>query len=460
MAELYNTLSVCPTCLRDVRAQIVERDGEAVMLKRCPEHGRFQVVLSAYGQLWDWLRRFHDVLHPHDAPPRETPVLVPVTMRCNLGCPFCLMFAGDRPYHEPTLEELAQRFARYRRQRISIFGGEPTMREDLPRIIQLVQESGNAAVLLTNGLKMEDLDYCRRLRRAGPFEVYMTFDGFGEAAATALRGRPVAAIRQVALANLDRLGIPVFLSVTIGAGLNDHQLSRVVDFAVATPIIRGIYFRSCVALGRHSPPEHFMRSDQMIDALSEQTGGRIDHDGVMRFLAMFIALQPLLGIQRCWSEFYYAIFRRPGGGYTTVGEVLDLDGIFPRLERYASHWKAGRRAAALASLGAMLPTLLRSGHLRELVNIVGSVLFVGLGRRFGLGASQHAMANRTILLGFNELCNCNTFDLERFPFCPSRTVEEDGQVLSFCESNLNRQRRWQNSECQASEMMVAPLRLG
>ena len=38
---LRETFSVCPVCLKKVKAQVVERDGKVMILKECSEHGSF-----------------------------------------------------------------------------------------------------------------------------------------------------------------------------------------------------------------------------------------------------------------------------------------------------------------------------------------------------------------------------------------------------------------------------------
>lgn len=460
MKEYYRTRSVCPVCLDDVSARVVQKNGAAVMQKECPKHGAFEIVLCSYGDDWDWLRTFHDSVHPKNRRPREVFVLLAPTVRCNLLCPFCFMFAGNRPYREPTLDDLSKYFENHRHERIIVFGGEPTVREDLPEIMHRIRKSGNVPVLQSNGIRLADKEYVQFLKQAGLVEVFMTFDGFEDSTTQTLRGEPIADIRLEALKTLEQLNIPVFLSVTVGKGLNEHELSKIIDFATENPGIRGVYFRSCVPMGRNSPPENFIRSDEMLDRLAEQTGDRINFGNVLKFLALFNALQIYLNMERCWTEFYYVVFRRPGGGYQTISEILNLEAIMPNLKSFSSLRKKGRKGLATLYLLLCIPKVIRWNRLGAMLNIVRSFLNVAFHRRFGLGASQKYVTSATVMLGFNEICSANNLDQDKFPHCPTRTYDEDGHLVSFCENNLKRQRRWMAAKRDHGEKGAERARLG
>ena len=38
--EIKQTVSLCPTCLKPVPAEVYEKDGKIFNKKTCPEHGR------------------------------------------------------------------------------------------------------------------------------------------------------------------------------------------------------------------------------------------------------------------------------------------------------------------------------------------------------------------------------------------------------------------------------------
>ena len=452
MKELYRTVSVCPVCVRPTDARVVEKSGRAVMLKTCPDHGDFEIELCAYARRWNELRQFHAAMHPVEAPSHENVLLLALTVRCNIRCPFCFMFSGPRPFHEPTLGEITGWLARHRHERITLYGGEPTVREDLPQILELVRASGNVSVLQTNGVKLADLSYCRELRAAGLAEVFLSYDSDRERRALErFRGADVVEQRLAALDSLERLGIPVFLSASVVGGVNDREMADAIDFALSRPCIRGVFFRSAVPLGPDErPSEQNLRTDQMLDRLRAQTGGRIGYEEVFRFMQLFTALQPYIRIQRCWGELAFVVFRSPDGGYVTIDEILDLRGLEPALQRYAEMWREGRRARATAFLFRRLPQVVGAEHLDLVTHVIGSFLGVAALRRFGRGATQRGLSSRTLLLMFNELCNVNNYDARTASSCPSKTYDDDGRLISFCTNNLRRQRRWVSNRERSS----------
>ena len=70
-------------------------------------------------------------------------------------------------------------------------GGEPTVRDDLPGIFDLVRQRGFGLVQLnTNGLRLaQEADYAATLADAGLESVYLQWDAVSDAAFRMLRGR-------------------------------------------------------------------------------------------------------------------------------------------------------------------------------------------------------------------------------------------------------------------------------
>jgi len=58
---------------------------------------------------------------------------------------------------------------------IQFSGGEPTVREDLPELVEMASDLGFVHVEVdSNGIKMaESVEYCRTLRMAGLSTVYL-----------------------------------------------------------------------------------------------------------------------------------------------------------------------------------------------------------------------------------------------------------------------------------------------
>ena len=159
------TESVCPVCLRRLKAEKrAEQDG-IYMDKSCPEHGRFSALIWE-GDLRSYLRwSTESIREEQPVAPREKEngcpydcglcqehqrkgccVLLELTNRCNLRCPVCFASAGEAPVKEPSLADIGRQFDMLMAHggpfNIQLSGGEPTMRDDLPEIIRLGREKG------------------------------------------------------------------------------------------------------------------------------------------------------------------------------------------------------------------------------------------------------------------------------------------------------------------------------
>ncbi len=138
-----------------------------------------------------------------------------LTYRCNLSCRYCysLSNAGLELPPDRPLERIVEFMARFRGN-ITLIGGEPTLRADLPEIIRAAkgQDAQRKISLATNGRKLTRLDYLRALKESGLDFVFLSFND--------ARYEPspsVYADKLEALRNCRRLRLPVWLQRTVDA---------------------------------------------------------------------------------------------------------------------------------------------------------------------------------------------------------------------------------------------------
>ena len=176
MEHLYNTLALCPHCLKSLKADIYADDqGVVRMARTCPEHGPITTRVWPEKEHFKWIT---SGAMPKVAPRNTLPATAPcpygcgtcarherrgtlieieVTTSCNLKCPVCFMSA-DTNKHDPTLDEIRAMYqviadAVGTDGAVQITGGEPTCRKDLMDIIRMAREMGFWGVELnTNGL--------------------------------------------------------------------------------------------------------------------------------------------------------------------------------------------------------------------------------------------------------------------------------------------------------------------
>ncbi len=299
---IRKTESVCPTCLVRLPATIYETAGaEVYMHKECPEHGVFDVYIWPDAKRYAWYAGMALPAAsrapqtesangcPHDCglcPGHERSITLPeveVTWRCNISCPVCFMFDGDIPA-DPTMEELRHMFAsilRFDGQNlpIQITGGEPTIRADLPQIIELAIQTGFEAVELnTNGLVIgRDIGYLKKLKCAGLTNIYLQFDSLTPEATATLRGSDLLAAKMQAIENCRAENIPVILSVAIVKGINDQELGDLIRFCMANlDVIKGLALQPAFESGRFAVTnvKHLSVAD-VAGLISEQSAGQI-----------------------------------------------------------------------------------------------------------------------------------------------------------------------------------------
>lgn len=298
-ADLGATESLCPICLARVPARhVVERD-DVFLEKTCARHGPFRTIVWRGPPTWpDWLAA-GPALPPAGragpgcpfwcglCPEHQRPsccVLVEVTARCNLRCPFCFAGAGGAS-RDPGLRELEAQLlairAGGRPVNLQLSGGEPTLRDDLPEIVALARSLGFDFVQLnTNGLRLAgEPGYAHRLAGAGLSCVFLQFDGLTDGVFRAIRGAPLLSEKLAAVDRCAELGLGVVLVATVVPGVNTGELGALVGFGARHgPAVRGVHFQPVSYLGRYpAPPSDADRITlpEVIRAIEAQTGGAV-----------------------------------------------------------------------------------------------------------------------------------------------------------------------------------------
>lgn len=181
-------------------------------------------------------------------------VQVSVTDRCQCACRHCgvsyLKAGGRRP--DPPFENIKRIFEDLRTfgcELVDLFGGEPTLRPDLPELVALGASMGFTMLLETNGLLLTPA-YVRKLKKAGLSLVYLSLDSVDEAEHDANRGRKGVFRAAVgAMRACRRAGLSVHVStVPKGAAFFESGgMDRFTRFCVENGAERvRVLFPSCV----------------------------------------------------------------------------------------------------------------------------------------------------------------------------------------------------------------------
>lgn len=166
------------------------------------------------------------------------PVLVSfaVTRRCNLKCPHCYSEALETPHpSELNTEEaleLISDIAGLGVRMIIFDGGEPTLREDLPRLVRHAADEGLAPLLGTNGMSDTlSKSYLQELKDAGLKVIAVSLDGANPKTHDAFRGLEGAWEKTLeGIRNINEIGIP-FQVGTVVHKKNADEFPAIVDLA-------------------------------------------------------------------------------------------------------------------------------------------------------------------------------------------------------------------------------------
>lgn len=293
--KIRETRSVCPICLKNLPADLVEKeDGRIFLTRTCPDHGSFSVPiwqgkldfnrwLLGTGPLMDGIGtgcpENCGICAEHEVGSCCT--LLEVTERCNLHCRFC--FAdGGKPVEDPSPEEMKAAVKDLAEKcggpLIQFSGGEPTLREDLPELVRYAKEVGCSYVQInTNGIRLaEDPDYARALAEAGLDIVFLQFDGTRNEIFELLRGKPLLETKMKAIQVCSDLHVGVTLVPTVVKGVNTDNLGELVKLAAdLAPGVRGVHFQPVSYFGRipNAPEEDDRYTlDQLMTDISDQAG--------------------------------------------------------------------------------------------------------------------------------------------------------------------------------------------
>ncbi len=238
-------------------------------------------------------------------------VLLQVTKKCNSKCKICYM--ANENYEEITIKDLKWILKKIGKKKVILFeGGEPTTRKDIFQMIELVKKSGNIPEIYTNGLKLANLKYVKKLKKSGLSRVHFSFDGFREEIYKKLRGDGRQLQLKIrALKNLQKVGIKTILSSVISCGVNEDQISELLKFcalsAYKNDFIEGIRFFGIVPYGRFEiDVEKFMKPIDIMERLEMITNGGIRKEYFLEFKRFLMNLNNLFGKFGIYFPYYYA----------------------------------------------------------------------------------------------------------------------------------------------------------
>ncbi len=135
---------------------------------------------------------------------------------------------------------------------VQFSGGEPTIHPEIISMLEAAKDKGIQYVMVnTNGVRIaRDREFVRELARIG-IAVYLQFDGFSPRTFQTLRGQDLSDMKRLAIKNLSSFNVDTVLVSTVQRGVNENEMGRIVDYAMETPVVRGVVFQPTFYTGRH-----------------------------------------------------------------------------------------------------------------------------------------------------------------------------------------------------------------
>ncbi len=264
------TTGLCSECYERVDARVFARDGKVIIEKECPTHGISSGVLETDVDFFRKIVSADRKDEPNAFPYRC--LMINATHACNLKCHLCYLPERDTR-NDMTADEIRECIRAYPGYTIALSGGEPTTRSDTPELLEYIHERKKIAALVTNGVRLTDLDYVRRLKATGLNLINFSFNGLKKEAFTGIENADLLETKRAALMNIQKVGgIYTQLSFTMAKGINDDQLGPLIKFALENnDFIYQIRARVSAGIGRHMGEKEIYLSD-FIKLLGKETG--------------------------------------------------------------------------------------------------------------------------------------------------------------------------------------------
>ena len=242
----------------EIKANIIERDGQILMVKDCAIHGHFEDVMSTDPAFFKHLEdvfpgrdiRAHndEKLHDHGTSTvthgRGSVLTIDLTNRCNMMCDPCFMDANQVGFvHELSWEEIktlldnALTIKPRRQLSVQFSGGEPTLSPHFLAAVKYCRQVGYQSVqAATNGIEFAKRpEFAKEAAEAGLRYAYLQFDGIGNEANSHRAVGNLFDVKLRAIENLYSAGVDIVPVITLINGVNNEQVGAVVRFALDNP---------------------------------------------------------------------------------------------------------------------------------------------------------------------------------------------------------------------------------
>ncbi|MFH1396971.1 MAG: radical SAM protein [Candidatus Omnitrophota bacterium] len=332
---IKRTKCLCPICLEVIGAEVFEEDNKIWLGKYCNKDGFFKTShLLSNPLIYHTLNDLH-----RDKSGSPEGLLIYLTRKCNQYCPYCFSNANntnDSSTEDPALEMIIERVKSFYGDVIYLFGGEPTLREDLLEVIKKIKEERFRVILFTNGKKLADLDYVSGLKKAGVDAIILQFDSLNDQDNIKIRGESLLELKLKAVSNLKACGIYLMLYVNVVEGINDDKVKVLFDFALQVNNVRILFFNPLWNIGRQAS-KTTLDAAGMLDKVCREIGVKEEYfSDCIKFSTSIFEISRKLRFRKGIKEPPCSVscyFIRYGNSYLTLDYILNLKKVNLYLQR-------------------------------------------------------------------------------------------------------------------------------
>ena len=439
------TRGLCPVCLRDVPATLLDENGRIWIKQTCPKHGESRALLASDSAEYLRLRQYvpdrsgancccgpGELCGPEGkaSGPPVCVLLLEITQACNLRCPTC--YADAQGHDFMTVTEARRRLDTFfqKQSRLDVLmlsGGEPTIHPQFKDILEAALSYPVGRVLVnTNGLRLGQSPalvetLAEHKERA---EIYFSFSSFRAAGHEHFYGRDLRREKTDALEKACAAGLFVTLVPAIERGVNDDEIGDLYRFALSLETVNGLTFQPVMDTGRYQ--HGYSAADRMtltdvIWALEQQTGGELVRTD-------FVGL-PCSHPDCCALTYGFLDAKRTK--ITPLPRHLDVSRYLDLFTDKISF--SGLIGGAARRVWSDVAHLRGRQTLRDL-----GVLFArgGLPGVVPLMRDPDAFGRRVFRVVVKPFMDAHTFDRKRIEQCCTKILDADGNAISFCEFNV------------------------
>jgi uncharacterized radical SAM superfamily Fe-S cluster-containing enzyme len=181
--------------------------------------------------------------------------VIEITNLCDMDCPICLKNLPN--IHHLSIEEYKNILSRlFECEKdihvINLSGGEPTLHPEFGFFLKLsVEKNVMQTTVSTNGLRLLQDKKLRKLFKETDTIAALQFDGFSSKTYRIMRGKDYSLKKLKTIQLFEEEGIKFSLVATVMKGINDHEITDIVDFFFRSKAL-SLMFQTAAFTGKAS----------------------------------------------------------------------------------------------------------------------------------------------------------------------------------------------------------------